>query len=194
MIISIIVAMDKNGVIGKDGKLPWRLSADLKHFKSITMGKSIVMGRKTHESLGRVLPGRENIVITCDKNYQAPGCTVLHSLDDVFVHCRKADEIMIMGGAELYEQMLDRASRIYLTEVHAEVSGDTCFPAYDAGTWHEVQRQDFKADEKNGKDCSTIAPGTVLPPASLQSSVQSSCISSVPGDQYDYSFVILERN
>ncbi len=161
MIISIIVAMDTKGVIGRDGKLPWHLSADLRHFKSITMSKPIIMGRKTHESLGRALPGRENIVITRDKNYQAPGCTVLHSLDDVFVHCRNADEIIIMGGAELYAQLLGRAHRIYLTEVHAEVGGDTCFPAYDGGAWREIQRQDFKADEKN---------------------------------QYDYSFVILEKN
>ena len=156
MIISIIVAMDTNGVIGKDGKLPWHLSADLKHFKAITMGKPIVMGRKTHESLGRVLPGRENIVITRNNNYQAPGCTVLHSLDDVFVHCRNADEIIIMGGAELYVQILDRANRIYLTEVHAEVSGDTYFPAYDGDQWREVQRQDFRADEKNRYDYSFV--------------------------------------
>ena len=161
MIISIIVAMDRKGVIGRDGKLPWHLSADLKHFKAITMGKPIIMGRKTHESLGRALPGRENIVVTRNDNYQAPGCTVLHSLDDVFMHCRKADEILIMGGAELYAQFLDRANRIYLTEVHTEVSGDTYFPAYDGDQWREVQRQDFRADEKN---------------------------------DFDYSFVILERN
>ena len=153
--------MDRKGVIGRDGKLPWHLSADLKHFKAITMGKPIIMGRKTHESLGRALPGRENIIVTRNSDYHAEGCTVMHSLDDVFVHCRKADEIIIIGGAELYAQMLDRASRIYLTEIHSEVNGDTYFPAYDAEAWREIQRQDFRADEKN---------------------------------QYDYSFVILERN
>ena len=160
MKISIIVAMDRNGVIGKDGSLPWYLSSDLKHFKKITMGKPIVMGRKTHESIGRPLPGRENVVITSDKEYQAPGCTVLNSIECVFAKFRHIDEIMIMGGADLYKQLLAGADRIYLTEVHADLEGDTYFPEFDRESWEENERYDFRADEKN---------------------------------EYDYSFVILER-
>ena len=148
--------MDDNGVIGSDGGLPWRLSSDLKHFKEVTMGKPIVMGRKTHESIGRPLPGRENIILTRDENYQADGCTVLHSLEDLMTHCRYHDEVMITGGAELYEQFLPRARLIYLTEVHTSVNGDTHFPGYKAGEWNEIDRRDFGADEKNEYDYSFV--------------------------------------
>jgi len=156
MIISFIVAMDRNRVIGRGGTLPWRLSADLKNFKAITMGKPIIMGRKTHESIGRVLPGRENVVITSDKGYQAPGCTVLHSMECVLAKYSHMDEIMIMGGADLYRQLLDRADRIYLTEVHAELEGDTYFPEFDRESWEEIERQDFRADAKNEYDYSFV--------------------------------------
>lgn len=149
MITSLIVAMDQNRVIGNDGDLPWRLSSDLKHFKKITMGKPIVMGRKTHESIGRPLPGRENVIISRDKDYQATGCTVLHSLECVYAKFHDIDEIIIMGGAELYAQTLDKAKRIYLTEVHAELQGDTYFSRFDRENWEEIERYDFKADEKN---------------------------------------------
>lgn len=161
MKLSLIVAMDKNGVIGRNGDLPWRLSSDLKYFKQITMGKPIIMGRKTHESIGRPLPGRENVIVTRDRDYLASGCTVLNSLECVYAKYNHLDEIMIMGGADLYQQTLDRAERIYLTEVHADCKGDTYFPEFDRGLWQEVERQDFRADEKN---------------------------------EFDYSFVILERN
>jgi len=161
MILSLIVAMDRNRIIGLNYKLPWRQSSDLQYFKKITMGKPIIMGRKTHESIGRVLPGRENVVISRDKSYRAKDCTVLHSLECVYAKFHDTDEIMIMGGADLYEQTLAKANRIYLTEVHAEVEGDTYFPEFDREIWEETERQDFKADEKN---------------------------------EYDYSFVILERN
>lgn len=156
MIISLIVAMDDNGVIGVDGRLPWRLSADLKHFKAVTMGKPIIMGRKTFESIGRPLPGRENIVLTRDRGFKAEGCTVLHDLDDLMLHCRYQEEIMIMGGAELYRQFLDKAELIYLTEVHARVEGDTFFPHYNSTAWEEVDRQDFRADENNDYDYSFV--------------------------------------
>lgn len=156
MNISIIVAMDSKGVIGKDNSLPWRLSADLKNFKKITMGKPIVMGRKTHESIGRVLPGRENVVISRDKSYMAKDCTVLHSLECAYAKYSNLDEIMIMGGAELYSQTLDKADRIYLTEVHADCGGDTFFPAFDRSEWKEVQREDHRADEKNEFDYSFV--------------------------------------
>jgi len=149
MIVSIIVALDENDVIGDNGKLPWHLSADLKNVKKITLGKPIIMGRMTHESIGRPLPGRENIIITRNLAYIAEGCTVLHSLDDAFDHSANESEVMIMGGAELYRQTLDRASRLYLTEVHASVGGDTFFPEFDRDIWKEIERQDFEADENN---------------------------------------------
>lgn len=160
MIISLIVAMDRNGVIGRDGSLPWRLSSDLKHFRKITMGKPIVMGRKTHETIGRPLPGRENVVISRNKDYVVKDCTVLHSLECVYARFHDEGEVMIMGGAELYRQTIDMARRIYLTEVHAVLEGDTYFPKFDREQWEEIERHDFNADEKN---------------------------------EYDYSFVILER-
>ena len=129
MIISLIVAMDRRGVIGVNGALPWRLSDDLKHFKAITMGKPIIMGRKTHESIGRPLPGRENIVITRQKNYRAAGCTVFHGIETALEACANHAEVMVMGGASLYEELLPRAARIYLTRVEAEVRRRHLVPA-----------------------------------------------------------------
>lgn len=149
MRISLVVAMDRKGVIGAGGKLPWHLPADLRRFKQITMGKPILMGRRTHESIGRPLPGRENIVITRDRGYRAPGCTVLHDVESALAHCRDAEEIMVIGGAELYRQLLPRADRIYLTEVQAEVSGDTHFPEWKRGEWREIAREEVRADESN---------------------------------------------
>ena len=156
MIISIIVAMDKKGVIGREGVLPWRLSADLKHFKAITMGKPLVMGRKTHESIGRSLPGRKNIVLTRANDFDAEGCTIVHSLDDAFQAAGDVDEIIIMGGSRIYDQSLARAGRLYLTEVHADVSGDVYFPEFDKAEWIELERQDHSADEKNDFDYSFV--------------------------------------
>jgi len=156
MIISIIVAMDIKGVIGRKGTLPWYLSSDLKHFKAITMGKPIVMGRKTYESIGKPLPGRENIVVTRNEIFSAERCTVLNNLDEVYSYCKSVDEIMIMGGAELYVQTLDKADRIYLTEVRADIEGDTYFPLFDRNDFKETKRQNFKADEKNEYDYSFV--------------------------------------
>lgn len=141
--------MDRNGVIGTGGKLPWRLPADLRHFKAVTMGKPIVMGRRTHESIGRVLPGRENIVLTRDRSYRATGCTVLHDLQDLYVHCKDAPEIFVTGGADLYRQLLGRADRIYLTEIHAVFNGDAFFPTFDSSAWVERERVDHMPDESN---------------------------------------------
>ncbi len=155
MSLSIIVAMDRNGLIGRDGDLPWRLSSDLKHFKQITMGKPIVMGRKTHESIGRPLPGRDNIIITRNHAYAAEGCVVLHSMQQVSA-IYAGREVMLIGGAELYAQTLDMANRLYLTEVHAELAGDTYFPRWSRKDWHEIDRQDFNADEKNEHDYSFV--------------------------------------
>jgi dihydrofolate reductase len=156
MKLSIIVAMDRNRVIGKGDALPWHISEDLKHFKKITMGKPIIMGRKTHESIGRPLPGRENIILTRDTNYQAEGCTVLNSLDAIFEHCKDIEEVMITGGAEIYKLAFELVSNLYLTEVHTEVEGDTYFPEFDRSEWQEVSREDHKADEKNEYDYSFL--------------------------------------
>ncbi len=156
MQLSIIVAMDRNRVIGRGDTLPWHISTDLKNFKKITMGNPIIMGRKTHESIGRPLPGRENIILTRDKNYTSEGCTVLHSMDEIFEHCKEVDEVMITGGSEIYKLSLEQATRLYLTEVHTEIEGDTFFPEFDRSDWREVSREDHSSDEKNEFDYSFV--------------------------------------
>ena len=152
MRISIIVAMAENRVIGRDNGLPWRLSADLQHFKSITMGKPIIMGRNTWESIGRPLPGRTNIVITRDTGYRAEGCELVHSLEQALAVAGASDEVMIIGGANLYRQTLAHADKLYLTLVKAQVEGDTRFPEIDAGEWRETGRESHGADDKNEYD------------------------------------------
>ena len=152
MHLSIIVAMGKNRVIGKNGMLPWHISSDLKNFKKITMGKPILMGRKTYESIGRPLPGRENIILTKNKNYFAEGCIVKNTIDEVFLYCQKVPELMIMGGAALYEQTLYEAKRIYITEVNATTDGDVFFPEFDRNEWVEISRNSFEASENDDFD------------------------------------------
>ena len=149
MIISIIVAMDKKGVIGLEGDLPWHLSADLKHFKSITMGKQLIMGRKTHESIGRPLPGRKNIILTRSKDFLAEGCIVVNSQEQALELVADVEEVMFMGGAGIYAEALPHANRIYLTEVHADVCGDVYFPEFFKDDWVEIKREEHSADEKN---------------------------------------------
>jgi len=156
MKISIIVAMDSNGVIGRENELPWHLPADLQHFKHTTMGKPILMGRKTWESIGRPLPGRTNIVITRDSDYQADGCVVVNSIDAALAAAGEQDEVMVIGGAEFYRQVLPRTDTLYLTRIHASFDGDTVFPELNAASWHEVERSDRAADEKNPHDYSFI--------------------------------------
>jgi len=151
MRVSLIAAMAENRVIGRDNQLPWRLSADLQHFKALTMGKPIIMGRKTYESIGRPLPGRTNIVITRDSAFQAEGCEVVYSIEQALAAARGFEEVMVIGGAELYRQMLDHADRLYLTLVRAEVEGDALFPELGQ-QWHEVERESRKADDKNQFD------------------------------------------
>lgn len=149
MKINLIVAMDRAGVIGNDGALPWHLCDDLRRFKAITMGKPLVMGRRTYESIGRPLPGRKNIVVTRRPDYQAPGCVIADSFDDALTKAGGADEIMVIGGATLYRDTLDRAQRIYLTEVHAEVDGDVRFPEFERARWREINRENHPADDKH---------------------------------------------
>lgn len=139
--LSIIAAMAKNRVIGIDNTLPWRLPEDLMHFKALTIGHHILMGRKTFDSLGRPLPGRTSVVITRSKNLQLPGCIVANSIEDAIAACNQDSEIFIIGGAELYLQALDFADRIYLTEIQAEFEGDALFPEFDGGLWQESERR-----------------------------------------------------
>lgn len=141
--------MAANRVIGRDNRLPWHLPADLRHFKQLTIGKPVLMGRKTWESIGRPLPGRTNIVVTRARDYRAPGCVVVHSLDEAFSAAGQSGEVMVIGGAEFYRQVLPRADCIYLTLVHGEFEGDTFFPELDDAHWQEVERTDCEADEKN---------------------------------------------
>ena len=152
--ISLIVAAAENGVIGRQGELPWRLSDDLRRFKAITMDKPIVMGRKTWESIGRPLPGRHNIVITRQPGYAAEGCDVVSSVDAAVAASGDADEIMIIGGSEIYQLFLCRADRIYLTRVHADVEGDTSFALPDAVDWRLVSDERHAADDRNEFDYS----------------------------------------
>lgn len=148
MKISLIVAQSKNRVIGKDNHMPWHLPADLKHFKHITMGKPIIMGRKTFDSIGKPLPGRRNIVISRDKNLQIPGCEVFHSIEEALIAVQNEPEIMVIGGANLYAQMFARANTIYLTVIDAEFDGDTFFPALSS-EWILQSEETFSPDEKN---------------------------------------------
>jgi dihydrofolate reductase len=153
MHLSIIVAVSENGVIGRDGGLPWHLSADLQRFKRLTMGHTIVMGRRTWESIGRVLPGRTMIVVSRQAGYEVPleGVRVANSLESALQIAAAAgeDEIFIVGGAELYREALPQADRLYLTRVHAQVAGDTQFPAYNQSQWQLVSTEQFVADAKN---------------------------------------------
>jgi dihydrofolate reductase len=146
--ITLVVAAARNGVIGHDGDLPWRLPDDLKQFKTTTMGRPIVMGRKTYEAIGRPLPGRRNIVISRSADFDAPGCDVVASPQEA-VERAGDGETMIIGGGAIYRAFLDMADRIVLTEVHAEVDGDTTFPALDRSTWQEVSREHHPADERH---------------------------------------------
>ncbi|MGB5305891.1 MAG: type 3 dihydrofolate reductase [Gammaproteobacteria bacterium] len=156
MKISIIVAMARNRTIGRDNSLPWRLPADLKHFRRTTMGKPILMGRKTWESIGRPLPGRINIVMTRDPDYTAPGCIVVHTIEAALQAAAQHDEIMVIGGAELYKQVLPRAVTIYMTLIHDEIPGDTFFPELEGDEWLEVGRADYDPDEDNPHEYSFI--------------------------------------
>lgn len=149
MTVSIIAAVARNGVIGRDGHLPWRLSDDLKHFKRVTIGKPIVMGRKTYASIGKPLPGRENIVLTRDPQLQAEGCTVVHSVEEALKAAGNAEEVMVIGGAAVYAALLPQADRLYVTEVHAEVAGDVQFPDIDPTAWRERERSSHPADGRN---------------------------------------------
>ena len=148
--IALIAAMTDDRVIGIENRLPWKLPADMKWFRRHTLGKPIVMGRKTFESFGgKPLPERLNIVITRDRDYRAEGAVVVHDIDAALDAAGDAEEVMIIGGASFYEQMLPWADRLYLTFVHADVEGDAWLPEFERSQWREVYREDHEADEKN---------------------------------------------
>ena len=168
---ALIVAMAENQTIGIDNTLPWHLPNDLKYFKQVTMAKPIIMGRKTYESIGRPLPGRTNIVITRQSDYQAEGIVVVNSLQQALDKAESIsadaghDEVMVIGGAEIYQQALLQADRLYITHVYADVKGDAFFPAVSWNEWQEVQREDHKADP----------------------------VGEAQKNPYDYSFVVYDR-
>ncbi len=152
MVVSIIVAMAENNVIGRDMDLPWHISADLKRFKALTMGHHIVMGRKTYESIGRLLPGRTTVIITRQENYQVEGAVVVHSLEEAQAVASADSELFIIGGGQIYELALSSADKLHVTRVHTEVDGDTRFPHVQWDDWTLVNTERHSADEKNDYD------------------------------------------
>jgi dihydrofolate reductase len=147
--VSFVVATGDEDEIGYNGKMPWHLSADLKHFKQVTLGHAILMGRRTHESIGRPLPGRENLVVSRDVQFQPPGCRVFASIDQALAAAPADRELMVIGGATIFDVMLPLASRVYMTRIHGSFPADTWFPSLDAHVWEEIERDDHKPDDKN---------------------------------------------
>jgi dihydrofolate reductase len=141
MRVSLIAAVAANRVIGRDNQLPWRLPEDLRRFKRLTMGRTLVMGRKTFDSIGRPLPGRSTVVITRQPGYAPPGVTVAHSVDEALA-LAQGDEVFVAGGEEIFRQTIGRADRLYLTWIYAELPGDTRFPDFDEREWRIVERED----------------------------------------------------
>ena len=162
MKLALIWAMARNRTIGRNNALPWYLPEDLKYFKRVTLGKPVIMGRKTWESIGRPLPGRTNIVISRDAGFQAEGMRVVQTLEQALALAEKiclidgADEAVVIGGAQIYALALPHADRLYLTQVHADVEGDAHFPPLDLAQWHEVRREDFAAQGANSYDYSFL--------------------------------------
>lgn len=141
--------MARSGVIGRGSALPWHLPADLRRFKALTLGKPILMGRRTHQSIGRVLPGRDNLVLTRAHDWRAAGVTVVHSVEEALQRVGAGAELAVIGGAEVYRLTLPLARRIYLTQVLADVEGDTFFPQFSRSEWREVESSDYPADERH---------------------------------------------
>lgn len=150
MILSLIVATGKNNEIGKDNALLWQLPADMKHFREITSLHTIIMGRKTFESIGKVLPNRKNIIITRDKNYKIKDAQVVHSLEEALEKVRKEDEVFVIGGAQMYKEAFPYADKLYVTHIQAEdKEADTFFPEIIPIAWNEISHEEHKGDEKN---------------------------------------------
>jgi dihydrofolate reductase len=149
MRLSLIVAMSWNRVIGRDGGLPWHLSADLQRFKRLTVGHAIIMGRKTFDSIGRILPGRRSIVITRQVDFSPPGVVVAHDVNEAIQQATSSDEAFVIGGEQIFQLMLPLVTRMHITEVQANVTGDTLFPAYDPSEWRLTEESVHAADAKN---------------------------------------------
>ena len=147
--LSLIVAAAKNGIIGKDNDMPWHLPADLAYFKKVTLGKPVIMGRKTFESIGRPLPGRRNIVISRNSHYQVAGIEVVNSITEALALVNNVDEVMVIGGGSIYEHCMSFATRLYITHINATIEGDTRFPVVDMNKWYKTKSDVLKADEKN---------------------------------------------
>jgi len=157
MKISMIVAMAEQRVIGLDNDMPWHLPADLQHFKKVTLGKPVIMGRKTYDSIGRALPGRLNIVISRDPELSIEGVCCVTSIEQALTAAKDVDEVMIIGGASIYQHFLEVANRLYLTFIDLQVTGDTYFPDYLAeGKWQEIAREQYLADEKNAHNLTFV--------------------------------------
>ncbi len=154
--LSIIAAFDRNHLIGRDNRLPWRLPADLAFFKHTTMGKPVIMGRKTFESIGRPLPGRRNVIITRNPEFRAAGCEACPSVEQALQQLADHPKVMLIGGASLYKQMLAQADKLYVTEIDEEFEGDAWFPEISPHDWQEVWRENHGADEANPHDYSFV--------------------------------------
>lgn len=149
MSLSLIVAAAENGIIGVDGELPWRLSNDLKRFRQLTTGHHIIMGRKTYESINRLLPDRTTVIVTRNQDYEVPGAIVVNSVDEAVKAVADDSEPFVIGGAEIYRAVLPQVDRIYLTHVKVALEGDAVFPSLDPEQWAITEQQEFPADEKN---------------------------------------------
>ena len=151
--VSMIVAASENGVIGKDGDMPWRLSADLKNFKAITLGHTIIMGRKTWDSIQRLLPGRQTVIVTRQKDFKVDGAIVVGNLEEALA-ATEDESPFVVGGAEIYRLALPHVTKIYLTRVHAEIDGDTWMPEVDFSKWNKLESVSHSSGEKNSHDYS----------------------------------------
>jgi len=167
--IYLVAAVAANGVIGRDGRLPWRLPEDLKHFKRITLGHPIIMGRKTWESLAGALPGRENIVVTRSPGYEAPGAAVASSLETALALCAGEPVAFVIGGSRLFAESLPLAAGLVMTEIHRDYDGDTWFPSYDRSAWRATQRESHVASDGTKFEFvfyePTVSTRTPAPPA-----------------------------
>lgn len=164
MKLSLIAAIDEGHLIGTEGGLPWHLPADMKNFRAVTMGKPIIMGRATYESIGKPLDGRTNVIITRNTDYHAEGCIVTHSIEDAIKASEQtsADEAIIIGGGQLYNQTIEQADRLYLTLIRSHLVGDTHFPDYTQYEWKEASNTKLHADDKNAFDMNFIVLDRVL--------------------------------
>ena len=163
--ISIIAALAENRVIGINNTLPWRLPNDLKHFRRLTTGHAIILGRKNYESIGKPLPERANIVITRNRDFRADGCLIAHSLDAALALADNDPEIFVIGGAEIYRAALAQTNRLYLTRVHAAIAGDTHFPEFDESEWREISRERHERDERHAYAYSFVVLERIKPTA-----------------------------